>query len=102
MILSRAVATTALLASLLFVWLPVPCGQAQSLDDLLHAQKFTAHRASSSDPAGGNMDMRRVDAGQSLTLADLPGPGVITHIWFTHLYPSRSALRKLVLRIYFE
>jgi hypothetical protein len=102
MILSRPVAPTAFLASLLAIFLPIKSGQAQSLEDLLHVQKFTAHRASSSDPSGGNMDMRRVNAGQSLTLAELPGPGIITHIWFTHMYPSRSALRKLVLRIYFD
>jgi hypothetical protein len=102
MIHSRALAPTAFLAGFLFTFLPGDCSQAQNLDDLLHVQKFTAHRASSSDPSGGNMDMRRVNAGQSLTLAELTGPGVITHIWFTHMYPSRSSLRKLVLRIYFD
>ncbi len=80
----------------------VPKGQAQSLDDLLRLQDYTAHRASSADPSGGNMDMRRVNAGQSLTLAELQGPGVVAHVWFTYLYPSRNALRKLVLRIYFD
>ena len=99
---SRAVAPVACLASLLLLLLPAKRCPAQNLDDLLHVQKFTAHRASSSDPSGGNLDMRRVNAGQSLTLAELAGPGLITHIWFTHLYPSRSSLRKLVLRIYFD
>src|ERR1035438_1104362 len=99
---SRAVVLVSFLAGFLSSFLPGDRSQGQSLDDLLHVQKFTAHRASSSDPTGGNMDMRRVNAGQSLTLAELTGPGVITHIWFTHMYPSRSALRKLVLRIYFD
>jgi len=93
---------TPLIPGLLTLLLPAQQIQAQNLDDLLRVQRFTAHRASSSDPSGGNLDMRRVDAGQSLTLAELQGPGVITHIWFTYLYPSRSALRKLVLRIYFD
>jgi hypothetical protein len=100
--LSIPVVRTAFFASFLLMLLPAQCSQAQSLDELLHVQKFTAHRVSSSDPSGGNMDMRRVNAGQSLTLAELPGPGIITHIWFTQMYPSRNALRKLVLRMYFD
>ena len=77
-------------------------GRAQTLDNLLRLQEYRARRASSADPSGGNLDMRRVDAGKSLTLAELTGPGLVTHIWFTQMYPSRSALRKLVLRIYFD
>jgi hypothetical protein len=102
MIGARPLRAAAIIASALAIFLARPESGAQSLEDLLRVQKFTAHRASSSDPSGGNQDMRRVAAGQSLTLAELEGPGVITHIWFTHLYPSRSSLRKLVLRIYFE
>jgi hypothetical protein len=97
--ISRAIV---IFAYLLGILLQRPGSHAQSLNDLLRVQPFTARRASSADPSGGNLDMRRVVAGQSLTLAELEGPGVITHIWFTHLYPSRSSLRKLVLRIYFE
>lgn len=80
-------------------------GQAslgQGLDHLMQFQDYTAHRASSSDPAGGNLDMRRVEAGKTLTLAELEGPGVITHIWFTLMHSSRSSLRKMVFRIYFD
>lgn len=95
-------AKTCIVIGLLLVTLSPQAGRAQSLDNLLHRQDFTAHRASSSDPSGGNLDMRRVDAGQTLTLAELKGPGVINHIWFTIMYPSRSALRKLVLRIQFD
>jgi hypothetical protein len=102
MIVSRPFGAVLIVASALAILLPGAGSRAQSLDDLLRVQKFKAHRASSSDPSGGNMDMRRVNAGQSLTLAELEGPGLITHIWFTHMYPSRSSLRKLVLRIYFE
>jgi len=79
-----------------------PFTNAQSLDALTHFQNYSAHRISSSDPTGGNLDMRRIDPGQTLTLADLQGPGEIRHIWFTFLYPSRSALRKLVLRAEFD
>jgi hypothetical protein len=81
---------------------PLEGVRAQPLDALLRLQNYTAHRASSADPSGGNLDMRRIEPGQTLTLAELKGPGVVTHIWFTLMYPSRSAYRKLVLRIYFD
>ncbi len=86
-------------------WLVSPTGPGalgQTLNDLSRTQHFTAHRVSSADPSGGNLDMRRINAGQTLTLAELEGPGEITHIWFTYMYPSRSALRKLVLRVWFD
>ena len=91
-----------LAAGILLMTLSARTAQAQNLNDLLRLQNYTAHRASSADPSGGNLDMRRVEAGHTLTLAELRGPGVISHIWFTFMYPSRSALRKLVLRIYFD
>ncbi len=95
--------TTALCATTaLLILLNARATTGQSLNDLLRIQDHTARRASSADPSGGNLDMRRVEAGKTLTLAELQGPGVINHIWFTFMYPSRSALRKLVLRIYFD
>lgn len=75
---------------------------AATLDDLAHHQDYRAGRESSYDRAGGNWDMRGIDPGQTLTIADLKGPGCITHIWFTWMYPSRTALRKLVIRAYFD
>ena len=91
-----------LLAGLAAILATTGVAHAQSLDDLTTRQTYTAHRTSSTDPSGGNLDMRRVDAGKTLTLAELKGPGEITHLWFTLMYPSRSALRKLVLRVWFD
>ncbi|HOA73357.1 MAG TPA: DUF2961 domain-containing protein [Phycisphaerae bacterium] len=90
-----------LMACLVWHLLPHPA-RGQSLEHLMRFQDYTAHRATSSDPSGGNLDMRRVDAGRTLTLAELDGPGVITHIWFTLLHPSRGALRQMVFRVYFD
>lgn len=88
--------------SALAVILLQAAGAAQTLDSLTRIQNYTAQRVSSSDSSGGNLDMRRVEAGKALTLAEIEGPAEITHIWFTHMYPSRSSLRKLVLRIWFD
>lgn len=91
-----------LIAASLVLAVATPAAYAQNLEDLLTIQEYTAHRISSADTSGGNLDMRRINAGDTLTLAEIRGPGLITHIWFTYMYPSRSALRKLVLRIYFD
>jgi hypothetical protein len=77
-------------------------GNTQALDGLIRQQTHKAHRIASSDPAGGNFDMRRIEPGQSLELAKITGPAIINHLWFTIMYESRTALRKLVLRIYFD
>ena len=46
---------------------------------------FEAMRASSSDPdwRNGNADSRPIEPGGTLVLADLKGPGMITHFWNT-------------------
>ncbi|MDO8684339.1 MAG: hypothetical protein Q7N50_12745, partial [Armatimonadota bacterium] len=40
-------------------------------------------RASSWDVDGRNADAWKVEPGKSAVLADLKGPGCITHIWMT-------------------
>ena len=44
---------------------------------------------------------RKINAGETVTLADIEGPGVIRRIWIT-VRGNPSALRGLVLRIYWE
>jgi len=75
---------------------------ADELESLPVFKDYTAHRASSSDPTGGNRDNVRIPPGETVVLADLDGPGCVTHIWFTHQYSARGGLRKLVLRAWFD
>src|SRR5881398_870584 len=52
-------------------------------DPLAYAQArdFTAHRVSSSNPdPGSNDDSKHPIPGEEIVLADLQGPGVVTHI----------------------
>ncbi len=66
---------------------------------LAQPKTFSAARVSSFDRTGGNLDTLRVPAtGEETTLADLKGPGAITHIWTTY----RGLGRDLMLRIYWE
>ena len=53
------------------------------LADLTRYHEARSGRASSWDQTGRNRDAWVVMPGQTVTLADLEGPGCITHIWMT-------------------
>jgi hypothetical protein len=63
---------------------------------------YKCRRSSSWDTTGGNADFRPVDPGASLTLLDVKGPGVITHIWFTINSDDHMHLKNLVLRAWWD
>lgn len=50
----------------------------------------------------GNTDSRRIGPGETKVIADLQGPGRITHIWFTSTAAERGYPRSLVLRMYWD
>ncbi|WP_020673939.1 glycoside hydrolase family 172 protein [Amycolatopsis nigrescens] len=78
-----------------------------SLRDLPRLRSARRGRASSWDRDGGNDDRLTVRPGETVTLADLTGPGAVTHIWCTVALPFKEGphaaetdyLRRLVLRI---
>lgn len=75
---------------------------ATSLPALIRPLGYTLQRASSYDRSGGNADSRRVAPGDTLTLLDAPGPGIVTHLWMTVASADPDHLRKLVLRMYWD
>jgi hypothetical protein len=52
-------------------------------------------RASSWDTTGRNSDAWTIEAGESRVLADIKGPGAITHIWMTQRNHYRECLLKI-------
>ena len=79
--------------------------QAQMLSwqpDLTVQQTYALHRASSSDPTGGNADYRPVAPGATLTILDAAGPATISHIWFTMIDEESFHLKRIVLRMYWD
>src|SRR5438067_3314100 len=74
--------------------LVVAMGYAQVPSDLAQPKSFQARRASSADLQGLNRDSRSIQAGATLTLADIEGAGQINHIWFT-INADRDHLREL-------
>lgn len=67
-------------------------------------KSFETMRASSSDKnwQNGNSDSRPIAPGGTLTIAELAGPGVIAHIWFTIAHDAPFYSRLLTLRMYWD
>jgi hypothetical protein len=73
-----------------------------ALPDITQKQTYTLHRATSKQPTAGNADYRGVGPGETRTLLEADGPGMISHIWFTISDPEPYHLKRLVLRIYWD
>lgn len=94
------------------MWLPMLLlaatahGQSDSRElDLARLRDYTNHRAGSWDRSGANDDgnwNNPVKAGELRTLAELEGPGVISHIWFTMAGVETWHLKTVVLRMYWD
>ena len=77
-------------------------GGAVSLPEYARAQSHTSLKQSTYDRTGGNRDFRSVEPGGTLELFNSAGPGVISHIWFTIAAQSRTHLKEVVLRAYWD
>lgn len=93
----------------LILTLAAPASRAQfspgnPLAGIEKLKEFDARRASSSDPnwKDGNGDARPIAPGGTLTLAELEGPGVIAHIWFTIAHNAPFYSRLLTLRMFWD
>ena len=64
---------------------------------------FSAHRSSSNNPDwNSNDDSKRPIPGETVTLADLQGPGIVTHIWVTIAANEYGWPRLLRFRVYYD
>jgi Protein of unknown function (DUF2961) len=72
------------------------------LGDLARLRDYKNRRSSSYDKTGGNADYAVIAPGQTVTLLDAAGPGIVTHIWFTINSDEEYHLKKLVLRAYWD
>jgi hypothetical protein len=92
------------LLAIYLVGIPFLCAQdgPTRLDDLPQAKDYVQHRASSYDRSGANADARPLAAGETLTLLDEAGPGLITHVWVTIASDDPNHLKALVVRMYWD
>jgi hypothetical protein len=72
------------------------------LDHLSRLRDGRSRRVSSWDTTGRNADAWPIEAGETKTLADLTGAGVIRHIWFTVGAEDPLYLRQCVLCMYWD
>ena len=76
---------------------------AQSLESLYLPRDFTANRESSSAvDLASNGDSRPIPPGETLTLLDVDGPGMVTHFWNTIAALDPFYGRSVVLRVYYD
>ncbi len=74
------------------------------LNGLPKIRDVESRRASSCDPdlKQGNRDYYVLNAGQTTVVADLKGPGIITHFWTTVGFYDRNYPRLIVARMYWD
>lgn len=81
------------------------CGLSQTPDllDLPRLKTFSAHRVSSNNRfVGSNDDSKRIMPGETFVMADLQGPGVVSHIWITVADNEYAWPRLARLRVYYD
>ncbi len=74
-------------------------GPLSSIAQIVDAR---SKRISSYDRAGGNGDCVHIPAGDTFTLAEIEGAGVVKHIWITMSSRDELLRRILVLRMYWD
>lgn len=72
------------------------------LRGLAKLRSVRTRRFSSFDRTGGNDDRLHIHPGETITIAETGGAGVVTHIWVTIDCKSPHYLRKIVLRAYWD
>ena len=71
--------------------------------DLPRMKTFSAHRVSSDNRfKGSNDDSKRIMPGETLIMANLTGPGVVSHIWITVADNEYAWPRLVRLRVYYD
>ncbi len=77
----------------------------EEIGTLPFLKDYTVHRASSFDRTGANDDgnwKNKIKAGETRAVAELEGPGIITHVWITISTQEQNHLKKIVLRMYWD
>ena len=93
------------IALLAFCFLTIPLfsqDPSALLSSLPQTKDYVQKRSSSYDRSGGNADSRAIAAGETLTLLDDAGPGLISHVWVTIASDDPNHLKALVLRMYWD
>ena len=72
------------------------------MDHLLKLSNARSKRISSYDRSGGNADRVTIGIGETLTIAEISGAGIVRHIWITLSSKDLMSRKNLVLRMYWD
>ena len=75
--------------------------QIESGPEIAKARDYRVVRFSSYDRSGTNWDAKGLAAGETRTLVEFTGPGIVSHLWFT-FDGGKYHLKTLVLRAYWD
>jgi hypothetical protein len=101
-------ATSDVIRTLLSMLVFAGCTVAQtpglsSLLDLPRIKTFSAYRVSSDNRfRGSNDDSKRIMPGETFVMANLKGPGAVSHIWITVADNEYAWPRLVRLRVYYD
>ncbi|UCE42527.1 MAG: DUF2961 domain-containing protein [Candidatus Aminicenantes bacterium] len=98
--LGKKLVTSGILFLLLSL-IPSLCKAQDWLRNLGQHKNFTSKRISSFDRTGGNKDRLNILPGETVTLAEINGPGAIHHIWVTIAAESFYG-RKIIVKMYWD
>ena len=62
----------------------------------------TSRRVSSWDQSGRNLDSLQINSKETRILADIDGPGIIRHIYFTTILQNPLDFRNAIIRMYWD
>ena len=97
----RTVYAFSILAVLFLVGISAYSQSHSILENLAVSPNYETHRISSTDTTGGNGDAAYIKPGETIVLAEIDGPGAITHIWNT-INAEKYYSRMLILRFYWD
>jgi len=75
---------------------------SDAYSNIFNLTEKSSHRASSWDKRGGNNDAIRVGSQKTKVLADIEGPGIINHIYFTTILQNPLDFRYSIIRMYWD
>lgn len=70
--------------------------------NLCRLKNNSNHRISSWDKTGRNYDFIQIKSKETVTLADIEGPGIIKHIYFATILPNPLDFRNAIIRMYWD
>ena len=76
--------------------------QFNAFPNICKLNSNSSYRVSSWDKTGRNIDFIQIKSNETVNLADIEGPGIIKHIYFTTILPNPLEFRNAIIRMYWD